>query len=49
MTLNKKKYVSPKLSPKLENYKPLTYSANSLELKLSQEEQLATTKKLLAS
>jgi hypothetical protein len=45
MTLNKKKYVSPKL----ENYKPIAYSSNSLEIKLSPKKQLPTTEKSLAS
>jgi hypothetical protein len=38
MTSNKKKYISPKL----ENYKPLAYSSNSLEIKLSPKEELST-------
>lgn len=41
MTLNKKKYISPKL----KSYQPLAYSSNSLELKLSPKEQLSTTEK----
>jgi hypothetical protein len=45
MNLNKKKYISPKL----ENYQPLAYSSNSLEIKGSQKEQLPTTEKSLAS
>jgi hypothetical protein len=45
MTANKKKYISPKL----ENYQPLAYSSNELELKLFPKEQLPTTQKSLAS
>lgn len=45
MTANKKKYISPKL----ENYQPLTYSSNDPELKLFPKEQLPTIRKSLAS